>query len=120
VPKSSAPRWQFTESSVPVFSKTPTKKRSFTNSVFANLRFFPKFLSQYHISTSKSAPPIAINIVVNNTIIHELKAVQKIEDLHQAQLLTYLRLAKKPLGLLLNFNVPRLKEGIRRLINKPF
>ena len=60
-----------------------------------------------------------IDMVVNNTIILELKAVQKIEDLHKAQLLTYLHLAKKPLGLLLNFNVPRLKEGIRRLINKP-
>jgi len=52
-------------------------------------------------------------------VLLELKAVEQLQNIHSAQLLTYLRLARKPLGLLLNFNVPRLKEGIRRLINKP-
>ena len=59
-----------------------------------------------------------IDIVVDHTIILELKAVEQLQNIHSAQLLTYLRLANKPLRLLLNFHVPRLKEGIRRLINK--
>jgi GxxExxY protein len=44
----------------------------------------------------------------------ELKSVRNIEPIHEAQLLTYLRLAEKRYGLLLNFNVPVMKQGIRR------
>ncbi len=47
----------------------------------------------------------------------ELKAVEKIEPIHEAQLLTYLRLTNVWLGLLINFNVPILKDGIRRIVN---
>lgn len=59
-----------------------------------------------------------IDLVVNNTIILELKAVQEVLPIHKAQLLTYIRLAQKPLGLLLNFHAPLLRDGISRLINK--
>ena len=58
-----------------------------------------------------------IDILVENTIVIELKAVDRIEPIHQAQLLTYLKLSEKKLGLLINFNVPLLKEGIIRLVN---
>ena len=57
-----------------------------------------------------------IDLVVEGTLIIELKAVNVLEALHTAQLLTYLRLTDRPLGLLINFNVPVLKQGIRRVI----
>ena len=46
-------------------------------------------------------------------------AVEQVLPVHEKQLLTYLRLAKKPLGLLINFNVPLVKAGIHRVINTP-
>ena len=58
-----------------------------------------------------------IDLLVNEEVIVELKSVQKIEPIHEAQLLTYLKLAEKRYGLLLNFNVPVMKQGIRRLLN---
>ncbi|MBC8434275.1 MAG: GxxExxY protein [Desulfobacterales bacterium] len=58
-----------------------------------------------------------IDLLVNDTIIVELKSVEKVRDVHKKQLLTYLRLAKKPLGLLINFNEVMLKDGITRIIN---
>jgi GxxExxY protein len=58
-----------------------------------------------------------IDILVNESIIVELKAVENILKVHEVQLLTYLKLSNKKLGLLINFNVPLLKDGIRRRIN---
>ena len=58
-----------------------------------------------------------IDLLVDDTVIVELKSVEKVKNVHKKQLLTYLKLAKKPLGLLINFNVPVLKDGIKRLVN---
>ena len=58
-----------------------------------------------------------IDLLVENIIIVELKSVEKILNLHKKQLLTYLRLSNKPLGLLINFNEVLLKDGITRIIN---
>ena len=58
-----------------------------------------------------------IDIVVENEIVVELKSVEHILPIHEVQLLTYLKLANKRLGLLINFNVELLKDGIRRKIN---
>ena len=58
-----------------------------------------------------------IDLLVNNQVIVELKSIKKIESIHNAQLLTYLKLANKKYGLLLNFNVSVMKQGIRRLLN---
>ncbi|MBI4929596.1 MAG: GxxExxY protein [Bacteroidetes bacterium] len=58
-----------------------------------------------------------IDTIVNELIILEFKSVEVILPVHEAQLVTYLKLADKKLGLLINFNVPLLKEGIRRKIN---
>ena len=55
-----------------------------------------------------------IDVLVENSIIIELKAIDAINPVHEAQLLTYMRFAKKPIGLLINFNVTVLKDGIRR------
>jgi GxxExxY protein len=56
-----------------------------------------------------------LDMVVNQAVVVELKACASIEPVHKAQLLTYLRVAKLPLGLLLNFNHVVLKEGIVRM-----
>ena len=58
-----------------------------------------------------------LDLLVERLVIVELKAVAEISPLHQAQLLSYLRLADLPLGLLINFNVRVLRDGIRRLAN---
>jgi GxxExxY protein len=58
-----------------------------------------------------------IDLLVNNKVIIELKSVNKLEPVHDAQLLTYLKLANKRYGLLLNFNVPVMRQGIKRLLN---
>ncbi|WP_238750888.1 GxxExxY protein [Neolewinella maritima] len=57
-----------------------------------------------------------IDILVEDLIILELKAVEALDPIHTAQLLTYLRLADKPLGLLMNFNVRNMQHGIKRYI----
>jgi GxxExxY protein len=58
-----------------------------------------------------------LDIVVPNKLIIELKACESLEPIHDAQLLTYLKLSGIKVGLLINFNVPVLKEGIKRLAN---
>ena len=58
-----------------------------------------------------------LDIVAENTIIIELKSCEKIEPIHKAQLLTYLKLSGLKLGLLLNFNVPVMRDGIVRIAN---
>lgn len=57
-----------------------------------------------------------IDVIVENKVIVELKSVEAFTDVHIAQILTYLRLADKKVGLLLNFNVKSLKNGIKRVI----
>jgi GxxExxY protein len=59
-----------------------------------------------------------IDLLVNDSIIIELKAVTELAPIHHAQLLTYLKLSHKPLGFLINFNVPLIKNGIRRVANQ--
>ena len=58
-----------------------------------------------------------IDMLVEDKVILELKSVENILPVHEFQLLTYLKLSGMKLGLLINFNVPQLKEGIRRRIN---
>jgi GxxExxY protein len=58
-----------------------------------------------------------LDVVVEDIVVLELKAVEHVMPIHQAQLLTYLRLSKRPVGLLINFNVPVLKAGIKRLLH---
>lgn len=58
-----------------------------------------------------------LDIVVENKIILELKSCERIEEVHKAQLLTYLKLSGIKLGFILNFNVPIMKQGIVRMVN---
>ncbi|MBI3740239.1 MAG: GxxExxY protein [Chloroflexi bacterium] len=57
-----------------------------------------------------------IDLLVANSVIVEIKSVEGILPIHEAQLLTYLRLADRKVGLLINFNVSLLKQGIKRLV----
>ena len=58
-----------------------------------------------------------IDVLVEDEIIIELKSVEQMNPVYEAQLLTYLKLADKKLGLLINFNVPRLIDGFKRMLN---
>jgi len=57
-----------------------------------------------------------MDFYVPERLVVELKAVEKLLPIHEAQLLTYLRLSKTRVGLLINFNVPLLKDGIKRMV----
>lgn len=58
-----------------------------------------------------------IDIIIENKLILEIKSVEALNDVHFAQLLTYLKLTNCKLGLLMNFNVALIKNGIRRIVN---
>jgi GxxExxY protein len=87
-------------------------------------------LSQNGIAFSRQVPlPVVykgikldcgyrIDVLVDDAVIVELKTVEKLLPIHEAQLLTYLKLYRRSLGLLMNFNVPALKDGIKRFVNQ--
>jgi GxxExxY protein len=62
------------------------------------------------------ASGLRIDLLVENTVIVEIKAVEVVLPVHKAQLLTYLRLSGFRVGLLINFNVPLIKDGITRMV----
>jgi GxxExxY protein len=85
-------------------------------------------ISGHDVSTEQNVPiyygdlrldgGYRLDLIVDNAVIVEVKAVEKLLPVHCAQLLSYLRLTEKRLGLLINFNVPRLAEGVKRIVNK--
>ncbi len=58
-----------------------------------------------------------IDLLVERKIVLEIKSVEALADIHLAQVLTYLKLSKNRFGLLLNFNVTKMKDGIKRVVN---
>ena len=58
-----------------------------------------------------------IDLLVENEIVIEVKSADELHPVHQAQLLSYLKLADKRLGFLINFNVPLIKDGFKRMVN---
>lgn len=58
-----------------------------------------------------------IDLLIENKVVIEIKSVDALMDVHEAQMITYLKLGDYRLGLLINFNVPLLKNGIRRYVN---
>lgn len=83
--------------------------------------------AKFQVEAEKSVPIVYKNVVVNpgyrmdllveGKVVVELKAVEAFAMVHYQQVLTYLRLGNYKLGLLINFNVPLLKHGIKRIIN---
>lgn len=57
-----------------------------------------------------------LDLVVEETVLVELKSVEKLSPVHEAQVITYLRLTGLPVGLLVNFNVVRLRDGLQRVV----
>ena len=57
-----------------------------------------------------------VDLIVENTVILELKCIERVLAIHEAQLLTYLKLLDKPVGFIINFNVPVLRQGIIRKV----
>jgi GxxExxY protein len=59
-----------------------------------------------------------LDVLVNNLVVVEIKSIEEVLPVHKKQVLTYLRLKQKPLGILLNFNVDLMKHGITRIANQ--
>ncbi|HVL66234.1 MAG TPA: GxxExxY protein [Vicinamibacterales bacterium] len=74
----------------------------------------PLPLTYRHLTIDRA---YVLDLLVEESVIVEVKCVDAIRDVHVAQLLTYLRLTRITLGLIINFNVVRLKDGIRRVVN---
>jgi len=58
-----------------------------------------------------------LDFLIEHTVVLEVKAVESLQPIHEAQLLTYLKLGGWPIGLLINFNVPVLTKGIKRMVH---
>ena len=58
-----------------------------------------------------------LDVLVQDAVIVEIKSVQELHPIHEAQLLSYLKLGSKKLGLLINFNVRKLTDGVKRMVN---
>lgn len=74
---------------------------------------------RFRLSTkrSNSIADTGSTFLVENKVVIEVKAVEALNDVHLAQILTYLKLSDYKLGFLINFNVKRIKDGIRRVVN---
>jgi len=78
------------------------------------------FISQARLPLFYKGEPLGDDMIMDfylpSVLVAELKAVEKLMPIHEAQLLTYLRLSQTHVGLLINFNVPLLEDGIKRLV----
>ncbi len=78
-----------------------------------------QFVRQPHVDLQYKGHPVdqgRLDLLVGDQLVVELKAVEEIADVHVAQVLSYLRTTGYTLGLLINFNVPRLVDGVRRIV----
>ena len=83
-----------------------------------DLRKIP-FMRQERVGISYKGRPVGkgkLDLLVGGRLIVELKSVEKLAPIHSAQIISYLRMTRRMLGLLINFNVPVLKEGIKRVV----
>src|ERR1700744_3170685 len=98
-------------------------------SAYKECLFYKLFKAELNVIKEKPMPLIfeevflevgyRVDILVENRIVVEVKSVDAINDVHMAQTLTYMKLGNYRLGLLINFNVLALKDGIKRIINTP-
>jgi len=96
-------------------------------SAYEECMFYEISKSGLHVEKQKTLPLVyetvkldagyRIDLFIERKLIIEIKSVESICDIHLAQVLTYLRLSNCRLGLLMNFNVPLLKDGIKRIVN---
>jgi len=80
-----------------------------------------RFVREQPVSMAYKGTPVAasyrVDLIVENLVVIEVKAVDVILPVHQAQVLTYMRLTGCPVGLIINFNVAKLTDGVKRLVN---
>ncbi|MBS1530385.1 MAG: GxxExxY protein [Bacteroidetes bacterium] len=96
-------------------------------SAYKECLFYKLFQSGLNVVKEKAMPLIfeevilecgyRIDLLVENKVVVEVKSVEALNDVHVAQTLTYMKLGDYKLGLLINFNVLKLKDGVRRVIN---
>ena len=96
-------------------------------SAYQNCLFYELTQRGLHVEKEKALPIVykeiqldhgyRIDLLVENKIVLELKTVDYLNDVHEAQILTYLKLGEYPLGLLINFHTKLLKNGLKRYIN---
>jgi GxxExxY protein len=84
------------------------------------LKFRRQVLLPLNYKTMTVGRGFRCDLIVENRVIVEIKTVEKLNKAHNAQVLTYLKLSKLPVGLLINFNSVPLKDGIKRLTNPDF
>ena len=104
-----------------------TAKKVLANNPAKEIRFDELMKTELTVEKQKALPLIyeevkldigyRLDIIVENKVIIELKAVEAINDVHLAQVLTYLKLSDCKLGMLINFNVTLIKNGIKRVVN---
>ena len=80
------------------------------------IQFVPKYYLPLIYKGRKLKKYYEIDLLVEKKVVVELKAVQALNEVHEAQLLTYLKLGGWHVGLLINFNVPVLRKGIKRMV----
>lgn len=98
-------------------------------SAYEECLFYEINQSGLHVEKQKPMPLIykevkmdcgyRVDLLVENKLVIEIKSVEALNDIHLAQVLTYLKLAECKIGLLINFNVTLLKNGVKRIINNP-
>jgi GxxExxY protein len=81
------------------------------------LRFVIQRAVPVRYKTARLDAVYRMDLIVEDCVVAEVKSVDSLTPVHSAQLLTYLRLTGCPAGLLINFNVPRLMNGVKRLVN---
>lgn len=96
-------------------------------SAYQNCLFYELTQRGLHVEKEKALPIVykeiqldhgyRIDLLIENKIVLELKTVEYLNDVHEAQILTYLKLGEYPLGLLINFHTKLLKNGLKRYIN---
>jgi len=96
-------------------------------SAYKECLFYKLFQKELNVIKEKAMPLIfeevilecgyRIDLLVENKVVIEVKSVEALNDVHMAQTLTYMKLGGYKLGLLINFNVLKLKDGVRRVIN---
>ena len=96
-----------------IYQNCLCKEFSLRNIEFEKQVPVPVFYKGEYVSND-----LRIDLLVEKEVVIELKAVEIIHPVHSAQLLSYLRIMNKRLGLLINFNVPKLIDGFKRVINK--
>ena len=96
-------------------------------SAYKECLFYKLTTAGYNVEKEKAMPLVfenvklecgyRIDILVENKVVIEIKSVEALNDVHMAQTLTYLKLGNYKLGLLINFNVLKVKDGLKRIIN---